>query len=153
MWNHYADRYKGVVLEFFAVEDVDSVFQLARPVVYQDAPSISEAAAWVSCMLLEGDARWQDLFMEYLYVKTPAWSYEGEWRIPVPGRRPDDSELYGDYGFHPRELTGIYFGPRCPDGDRSDLLKLLLHGLEHVKVYEMIFDTRRARLISQPVAR
>jgi hypothetical protein len=52
----------------------------------------------------------------------------------------DDSELLGDYGFHPRELTGIYFGPKCPDGDRSDLLNLLSHGLEHVKVYEMIFD-------------
>jgi hypothetical protein len=50
-------------------------------------------------------------------------------------------------------LTGIYFGPTCPDGDRSDLLNLLSHGLEHVTVYEMIFDTRQARLVSRPVPR
>jgi hypothetical protein len=54
-------------------------------------------------MLGAGEARWQDLFIEYLYVKTGAWSYEKEWRVPVPGRRPsDDNELFGDYGFHPR---------------------------------------------------
>ena len=153
MWNHYADGYKGVVLEFFAVKDMDSAFQVARPVVYQDAPSIAEASAWVSCMLSEGETRWQDLFMEYLYVKTPSWSYEKEWRIPVPGRRPDDSELFGDYGFHPRELTGIYSGPRCPNGDRSDLLNLLSHGLEHVTMSETIFDTRQARLVSHVVQR
>lgn len=153
MWHHYADGYKGVVLEFFAVEDVDSAFQVARPVVYQDTPSIAEAGAWISCMLSEGETRWQDLFMEYLYAKTPSWSYEKEWRVPVPGRRPDDSDLFRDYGFHPRELTGIYFGPKCPDGDRSDLLNLLSHGLEHVKVYEMIFDTRQARLVSRAVSR
>jgi len=57
--------------------------------------------------------------------------------------------LFGDYGFHPRELTGIYFGPKCPDEDRSDLLNLLSHGLEHVRVYEMIFDTRQARLVAR----
>lgn len=153
MWSHYADEYRGVVLEFFAVEEVDSAFQVARPVLYQDAPSIAEASAWVRCMLGEDGARYQDLFEEYLYVKKPEWSYEKEWRIPAPGRRPDDDELFGDYGFHPRELMAIYFGPRCPDGDRADLLKLLAYGLDHVKAHEMLFDTQHARLVSRPVAR
>jgi hypothetical protein len=61
--------------------------------------------------------------------------------------------LFGDYEFHPRELTAIYFGPKCSDGDRADLLKLLSHGLEHVKVYEMLLDTPHARLVSRPVSR
>lgn len=38
MWNHYADAYRGVVLEFEAVDRLDSVFLIARPVTYQDAP-------------------------------------------------------------------------------------------------------------------
>jgi hypothetical protein len=153
MWNHYADKYQGVVLEFFAVAEIDSVFQVARPVVYQDVPSMADVNAWVRCMLGEGDARWQDLFLEYLYVKTPDWSYEKEWRVPVPARRPDDSDLFGDYGFHPRELTGIYFGPKCSDHDREDLLKLLVHGLEHVKAYQMGFDTQHAKLVARPIER
>jgi hypothetical protein len=37
MWHRYADKFQGVVLEFFAVEAVDSVFQVARPVTYPDA--------------------------------------------------------------------------------------------------------------------
>lgn len=151
MWYHYADKYQGVVLEFFAVEEVDSAFQIARPVVYQDTPpSIADATAWVSCMLGEGEKNYGDLFTEYLYVKTCAWSYEKEWRIPAPGRRPDDSELFGDYGFHPRELTAIYFGPNCPDADRTDLLALLTHGLEHVQAHQMSFDIPQARLVSRP---
>lgn len=154
MWHHYADNYQGVVLGFSAVEQVDdSVFQMARPVVYQEAPSIAEANAWVGCLLGEGETRWQHLFLEYLYVKTPAWSNEKEWRIPVTGRRPGDSELFGDYPFHPRELTAIYFGPKCSEQDREDVLKLLVHGLEHVEAYQMDLDTPRARLVPRPVER
>jgi hypothetical protein len=149
MWYHYADKYQGVVLEFFADEAVDSAFQVARPVLYQEAPSIADVKSWVSSMLREGDTGYQDLFMEYLCVKTPAWSYEREWRIPVPGRRPDDSELYGDYGFNARELTAIFFGPKCPREDRADLLALLTHGLEHVTPYEMVFDTQQAQLVAR----
>jgi DUF2971 family protein len=152
MWNHYADKYRGVVLEFFAIVEVDSAFQAARPVVYQDTPpSIADVAAWVSCML--GERNYRDLFTEYLYVKTCAWSYEREWRIPMPGRRPDDSELFGDYGFHRQELTAIYFGPNCSAEDRTDLLALLTHGLEHVQAHQMSFDTQHARLVSRPIAR
>lgn len=153
MWNNYADRYQGVVLQFFAVEEVDSAFLVARPVAYQDTPpSIADAKAWVSCMLGEGEKSYRDLITEYLYVKTRAWSYEKEWRIPAPGRRPDDSELYGDYGFHPRELTAIYFGPKCPEEDRADLLALLAHGLEHVQAHEMFFDNQQATLVSRAIA-
>jgi hypothetical protein len=154
MWNHYADKYQGVVLEFFAVKEVDSPFQVARPVVYQDTPpSIADVNAWVSCMLREAETNYRDLFTEYLYVKTCAWSYEKEWRVPAPGRRLDDSELFGDYGFHPRELTAMYFGPNCPDEDRMDLLALLTHGLEHVKAHQMSFDTQQARLVSRLIPR
>jgi hypothetical protein len=130
-----------------------SVFLVARPVVYQDTPSIAEANAWVSCILSHDETCFQNLFIEYLHVKTCAWSYEKEWRIAVPGRRPGDAELYGDYGFNPRELTAIYFGPKCPQKDRSDLLALLAHGLEHVQAHEMAGDAQQAKLVSRAVAK
>lgn len=152
MWNHYADGYKGVVLRFLAVKEVDSAFLVARPVVYQDTPpSIADVNAWVSCMLGQGEKSYQDLFMEYLYVKKCEWSYEKEWRIPAPGRRPEDSELFGDYGFHPSELTAIYFGPNCSDGDRSDLFKLLAHGLGHVQAHEMFLNVQEAKIEARAI--
>jgi hypothetical protein len=153
MWYHYAEKYQGVVLEFCAVEEVDGAFQVARPVLYQDTPSISRAKVWVSCILHEGEMQYRDLFVEYLCVKTAAWSYEREWRIPIPGRRPDDSELFGDYGYHPRELTAIFLGPKCTPEDRVDLLALLGHGLEHVKAYEMVFDTQQARVVARSLTK
>lgn len=154
MWNHYADGYKGVVLQFVAVEEVDSAFLVARPVVYQDTrPSIADVNTWVSCMLGQGEKSYRDLFMEYLYVKKSEWSYEKEWRIPAPGRRPEDSELFGDYGFHPSELTAICFGPKCSEEDRSDLLKLLSHGLEHVQAHEMLLNVQQAKIESRAIAR
>lgn len=42
MWNHYADEYRGVVLEFEAVDQLDSVFLVARLVTYQDVPPAIE---------------------------------------------------------------------------------------------------------------
>jgi len=123
-------------------------------VIGQTGGKQGTATEWVSCMLGEGgEKNYRDLFTEYLYVKTCAWSYEKEWRIPAPGRRPDDSELFGDYGFHPRELTAIYVGPNCPDEDRADLLALLTHGLEHVQAHQMSFDIPQARLVSRPILR
>lgn len=54
MWQHYADEYRGVALEFSPVDE-DSAFLSARPVVYQDTlPAIADANTWVSCALGQG---------------------------------------------------------------------------------------------------
>jgi hypothetical protein len=153
MWFHYADEYKGVVLEFSAVDELDSVFLVARPVVYQDTPpAIADANTWVSCMLGQGGFTYRDLFTQYQYVKTSAWSYEKEWRI-VSGARPGESGFFGDYGFHLYDLTGIYFGPKCSAEDRSDLFALLTHGLEHVQAHEAFSDSHQARFAFRAITR
>ena len=153
MWAHYAEQHKGVVLEFSAVEELDSAFLVARPVVYQDTPpSVADPEAWVSCMLGQGGTTYWDLFTEYQYVKTNQWSYEKEWRI-ASWARPGEKGLFGVYGFHPDELTGIYFGSKCSAEDRSDLLALLAHGLEHVHAYEAIPDPSQAKFKFRAIAR
>lgn len=87
---------------------------------------------------------YENLFTEYQYVKTTAWSYEKEWRI-VSGNRPGETGLFGDYGYHPHELASIYFGPECSTTDRQDLLALLAHGLEHVQAFDAVRDSQQAR--------
>jgi hypothetical protein len=146
MWFGYADEYKGVVLEFSPVDELGSAFLSARPVVYQDTlPAIADVNSWVNCALGQGGLTYEYLFTEYLYVKTTAWSYEKEWRIVMLGARPGESGFFGDYAFDPRDLTGIYFGSRCPEDDRLDLLALLSHGLENVAAYEAFPDSHHAR--------
>jgi hypothetical protein len=154
MWLHYADEYKGVALEFSPVDELDSAFLSARPVVYQDTPpAIADANTWVSCTLGQGGLTYEDLFIEYLYVKTSAWSYEKEWRIIMLGARPGESGFFGDYGFHPHDLTGIYFGSKCSAEDRLDLFALLTHGLEHVLAYEPFSDSHQARFAFRAITR
>lgn len=143
MWHHYAEKYEGVVLEFSAVDELDSPFLIARPVVYQDGPpSIADPNEWASCLL--GEATYEDLFTDFQYVKTSPWAYEMEWRI-ASFAKPEESGLFGDFGFSPLELTGVYLGPECSSEKREDLLALLVHGLEHVRVYETLPDTQQAK--------
>lgn len=153
MWLHYAEAYKGAVLEFSAIDELDSAFLVARPVIYQDTPpAIADVNTWASCMLGQSESAYWDLFTEYQYVKTTPWSYEKEWRI-VSGARPGETELFADYGFEPPELTGIYFGPQCSAEDRAAMLGLLVHGLEHVQAHEALADSQQAKFTFRAVSR
>ena len=144
MWQHYADSYMGVVFEFEAVDEIDSCFLVARPVVYQDSPpAIADPKQWARCMML-GPTKCEELFTEYTYVKTTDWWNEREWRI-VSSARPGEAGLSADYCFHPRELVGIYFGEQCSAEQRANLWALLTHGLEHVQVYEALQDKVEAK--------
>jgi Protein of unknown function (DUF2971) len=145
MWQHYADGYKGVVLEFSVIDELESALLMARPIIYQDTPpSIADVKTWVNCLLAQSS--YWDIFTEYQYVKTNPWSYEREWRI-VSGARPGENGLFGDYGFQSREFTGIYFGPKCCEEDRTELVALLTDGLEHVLAYEAFPDTKQAKFV------
>jgi DUF2971 family protein len=135
MWHHYADAYQGAVLQFEAIDELDSVWLVARPVVYQAAPpSIADARTWARCMLRKDDRTYQDLFTEYQYTKTPDWAYEREWRI-ASFKQPEESGEFSYWGFDPRELVGVYLGSRCSEQDQADILAALTDGLEHVSVF------------------
>jgi Protein of unknown function (DUF2971). len=136
MWQHYASGYSGVVLEFSAVDEVDSAFLMAKPVIYQNnPPRIASPDVWTKMIFGEDGITYRDLFTEYMYVKTKDWEYEKEWRI-VSGARPFEKEAYGDYGYHPLELTGVYFGPKCSIDMKNEIQPLLCGDLAHVNIYE-----------------
>jgi hypothetical protein len=135
MWNHYADSYRGAVLQFEAVDKLDSVLLIARPVVYQAAPpAIADVRTWARSMLREDERTYLDLFTEYQYTKTPDWAYEREWRIATFARSGESGE-FSNWTFHPRELVGVYLGPRCSEPDQTNILALLANGFEHVAVF------------------
>jgi Protein of unknown function (DUF2971) len=151
MWLHYTDSYRGIVLEFESVDQLDSAFLVARPVIYQDTPpAIADKQVWARCILGRGEKTYQDLYTEYQYVKTTAWSYEREWRI-VSLARSGESGLFADYPFHPRELSGIYFGTRCSKEDQTDILSLLTHGLDHVSAYRARAEGVEAKFTFQRI--
>lgn len=153
MWFHYAEGYKGAVLEFESIDELDSCFLVARPVIYQDTPPTSEEArAWVRCLLGQSQTTTLDLLKKYQYTKTMSWAYEREWRI-VSGARSDDTALFADYSFHPRELSRIFFGSQCSEADQTALQSLLSNGLEHVSCYQAVAGAKDAKFTFRPLHR
>jgi hypothetical protein len=152
MWFSYAEDRKGVALEF-SVFDESSPFSLAQPVIYQDEPpSVANVESWVSCLLKGDRENYLDLFRELMYVKTTDWASEEEWRI-VSSSRPGEKGLFGDYGFHPKELKAIFFGSECSAEDQADLLKMLVYGLEHVTPYRAYPNIKRTKFAFQRLDR
>ena len=144
MWNHYADAYKGTVLEFQADVSVDSALQLAKPVIYQDTPPrIADVNEWARAIVETNGKRFHELFREMQYVKATSWAYEKEWRV-VSYARPDSSGLTSDLGFHPKEVRGLYLGPNTLPADEAVLRSLLVGDLNHVTVYKGRLPTGKA---------
>jgi len=151
MWLHYCDSYRGVVLQFSAIDELDSPFLVARPVQYQDdAPKIADVEEWAKCITGESENQYTDLFEEYQFVKTSDWGYEHEWRI-VSMARPGETENYADYPFHPKELTAIYFEPNCREQDREEIRVALTGDLTHVECWQATQDAAGAKFSFVPL--
>ncbi|CEG07344.1 hypothetical protein BN961_00733 [Afipia felis] len=121
MWSHYADHHRGVVLRLACLEETDSSWSVARPVVYVDKmPRFVEEKELRD--LITGKANLQNeiIVERTIFYKATAWQYENEWRIYLPS---DNAEVQFN-PFNPPELTGIYFGCRSSEADREELVSV-----------------------------
>lgn len=125
MWLHYADKYRGAVLEFACVDELDSAWLAAERVVYSSTkPAVYTADGWAELLSLQHEIAVKRLLYVATYIKSPDWSYEAEWRIAT-FRRPGDAGTYTDYKFDAQELVGVYLGPLMSDPDRGAIMTLL----------------------------
>jgi hypothetical protein len=153
MWTIYAERHTGVVMEFVDHDDVDSALAIARPVIYRDTPPrLATMEQWIDSILGDKPFELKEFFTDYQYVKHRDWSHEFEWRM-ISYRRQGESGLYSDFGFDHRELSAIYIGSRISDDNARDLISLLVHGLEHVRVFKAVENQRELRLTFEPFMR
>lgn len=121
MWYHYADKYRGVVIEFRCVDELASAWLIAKPVRYpEEKPEVYTAHGWVKIMSMpnqDGTKAMMDIAMS---TKSPDWSYEKEWRLSS-FKRPEDTGDFTDYRFHKQELGAIYLGPMICEKDAQEL--------------------------------
>ena len=134
MWDHYGDKFKGVVLEFSCLKEFDSPWFIAEPVIYEDRPTLLDKTGWGELATLNQAAATKYIFHESCHTKTSDWAYQEEWRIVGFNRKGEKGE-YADYNFNSQELTAIYLGPEISTEDKEIIIALLRHGLLHVKVY------------------
>ena len=136
MWYHYADKYRGVVVELDCLDELDSPWLVAKPVQYPpDPPRIFCVSGWAELMILKQEIRLKKMLHALSYYKTPDWSYEEEWRVSSY-KRPGEVSEYADYKIHPLNFSKVFFGPHITDVDRQDILNILFGNLHHVQIYQ-----------------
>ncbi len=119
MWYHYADQYRGAVLEFRCVDELHSAWLVARPVTYPaPKPAVYTADGWAEILTMPHQLAIQTILHTATYTKSPDWSYESEWRV-ASFKRKADSGPFTDYKFAPSELAAIYLGPNINADDRQ----------------------------------
>jgi len=122
MWCHYADKYKGAVLEFRCNENTDSPWFQARRVEYpEERPAVYTAEGWVEMVSLQPKFAVAKILEVATHTKSRDWSYEKEWRV-VSFKRPLETGQYSDYPFHCEDLIGVYLGPLIDTEDRRTLI-------------------------------
>lgn len=130
MWHHYADKYRGVVLEFTCIDELGSAWLAAKPVTYPpEKPAVYTADGWAELMMLPPEAAIRAMLNAATYTKSPDWSYESEWRV-ASFKRPTDTGNFSDYPFHRQELGAVYFGPMiaCPFASLLERFRLRDYG-------------------------
>lgn len=148
MWFHYADQYKGAVLEFDCNDELDSAWLAAQPVTYPTAkPEIFEADGWAKLFMMTRDVAIKTIFRVATYTKSPDWSYENEWRL-ASYKRPDDTGLFTDYKFDPRELSCIYLGPLISPTDKTFLIEAAAK-YPHIQIHEAVIGMNRTFLFNE----
>lgn len=134
MWHHYADAYRGAVIELRCVDELDSAWLAAKPVTYpKEKPGIYTAAGWARLLTLRRDIATRDMLDVATFTKSPDWSYENEWRL-LSFKRPTDTSDFSDYRLHLPEVAAVYLGPLMK-ADDADTIKALMSQYPHARVY------------------
>ena len=148
MWLHYADKYKGVVLELRCVDELDSVWLTAQRVKYEkQKPDVYTAEGWAALLALPNEMASQRMLHIATYSKAADWSYENEWRL-LSFKRPMDTGHFTDYKFHPQELAGIYMGPLISPDARKALI-LLAANYPNIKYFDVSLGMSRELLYTE----
>jgi hypothetical protein len=143
MWAHYAQSHEGLVIEFDATHTFfdqrtrpGEVVNHLRQVEYEDKrPSLALSEM--------GD-------FTHIFVKSPHWEYEQEWRIlsllsEASRVVKNKGKLAHLFEFPPTIVSGVIFGCRMTNSDRTECLKTLseVSGYENVRCLQSNVDEER----------
>lgn len=141
LWDRYADDGKGLVLEFKGAKDLDTVFHMAKPVIYKDEiPSFTFANIWVDLALEISSKSTEDSLRELWYIKKRQWETEQEWRIIIFER---NTKLYVDKRFFLEDIRAVYFGYKCSDEYCSRISALLKYKYPNVLRYKVTVNHQK----------
>jgi hypothetical protein len=144
LWNEYAEKHKGVVIEFACRDDSDSPWLIAKPVEYVNEKDLFITVEdWAEILILEPIKAVECIFEKCTLRKAKdnehKWSEQNEWRIPSFCRHHETGSV-SDYGVNPNDFLAVYFGHKM-DSETQDILLSLLDGeLGHVFAFRCELD-------------
>jgi hypothetical protein len=126
MWDRYADKHTGIVLEFSCDRDSEAPFKLAQRVKYSDEPlSMSTTAGHVNMVFSANSTEnLKEIFKEYTHTKTTEWTTEKEWRIAT-FRKGGEGGDYSDYEFPKESLRSCTLGLSMDEEQKNEIMTLL----------------------------
>ena len=133
MWSHYADRHKGVCIEYKVLNTTGYNF---KKIVYRRKVSIgiSDIKEWVENNTVISRKRIENKFY---FSKIIDWKYEDERRLT--------SEKFGQQNT-PFEISGIIFGLRCQPEVIIAVKKLIQSKNLHINFSRMRIYENSSRL-------
>ena len=162
MWAHYAQNHTGICLGF---DSGFEPFSTAQPILYQEGRA--------RVVPLDTASREEQLVAKVLFVKSPHWRYESEWRCIKRPVRDDEKAYYhnlykeqpdkcdeivqllaseggpGHYEFDVGALRRIYLGARMRPEWKERVTDAVGANAPSVKLHEMSLDNRYFRLNAQ----
>jgi hypothetical protein len=124
MWFHYADKYKGAVLEVVCNDGLDSAWLAAKKMNYpKQKPDVYTAEGWANLMFMPQQRAIEKITELAIYTKSPDWKYEDEWRTST-SKRLSDIGTISDYPLAVEEFGNLYLGPLVSNSDRDKLVEL-----------------------------
>lgn len=120
MWYHYGARYEGVAIAYDCQSASDTMFAIAKPMVYSDdIPLAMSSEDWVQLATGQVDTPRDALTARY-FTKSREWQYEHEYRIAIVSR---DEDKYHYTKMVTQEFGGLVFGTRTTEEWRAKLTK------------------------------
>lgn len=130
MWAHYADNHKGFCIGY-GIKELGINFtltQLTLPVLYRENMNIN---------VEDIDDIDGSLGMHALSIKSPAWSYEREWRIFALHNAPKTKEIMPK----PKE---ILLGAKMVPHERQRVIEICQR--KNIPFKQMVIDDREHKM-------
>lgn len=138
LWSHYAEKHKGVALEFVANIEKDSLLRLMTKVNYStERPFLYNSPKDFLYKNMFQEIK--DVLNEYIstisLTKSLAWKYEQEVRVYIANIF--DPKPYLLHNYHADELRAIYLGCKTDPNLEKELVGLAYSKNPAVKVFKM----------------
>ena len=132
MWSHYADHHRGIVIRLACLEETDSSWSVADPIVYSKSmPRFVDQKELRDLFTGQADLPRDLIVKRTILTKAWDWQYEQEWRVYNFSKTMAPELL----DFDPPELEAIYFGCRTSNDDQQAIMSMAKSINPEIKVF------------------